>query len=265
MSQVRILDLNIWNCNEPWPERRAKIRDLILSARPDLVALQEVRYQDWALDPRHQAEQIRAGLPGYAMVWHPAHYWPVDEGDSSGKQWEGLAILSLHPIVDQIILPLSRAKDDLRDTFQRIILAAQARTPAGAFWLFNTHYPLSGRARNRVVVESHRFVEQVAGELPFAFTGDLNARPEDLPIRYLSGQAEIAGQRGRLIDVWVERHRDEPGFTFPAWGPRQRIDYLFVPSRVQVVDISVVGAVPGREVVSPSDHCALLATLDIDA
>jgi hypothetical protein len=40
---------------------------------------------------------------------------------------------------------------------------------------------------------------------------------------------------------------------------------LFVPPKVQVVDISIVGTVPSRQEVSPSDHCGLLATLDIGA
>ena len=49
-----------------------------------------------------------------------------------------------------------------------------------------THYPLSADARTRVAVETHRFVRQTAGDLPFALTGDFNAQPSDLPIHFLS-------------------------------------------------------------------------------
>jgi endonuclease/exonuclease/phosphatase family metal-dependent hydrolase len=263
MNTIRILDLNIWNYNEPWATRRGLIRDLIRVTEPDLVALQEVRYRDWSHDPRHQADQILDGLPGYAAVWHPAHYWPPRAEEGEGRQWEGLAILSSHPIVDCAIAHLSRASDDPRDTFQRLVLGAQVRTPAGSFWLFNTHYPLSGRARNRVVFESLAFVRHRAGNMPFAFTGDLNAEPDDLPIRYLTGQTEIRGQRGTLVDAWTACHPDEAGYTYPAWEPQKRIDYLFVPSTARIQKIAVVGTTPSRETISPSDHCGLLVTLSI--
>jgi endonuclease/exonuclease/phosphatase family metal-dependent hydrolase len=261
VNTIRILDLNIWNYNEPWLTRRDLIVDLILDSEPDVVALQEVRQQDWATDPRHQADQILFRLPAYTAVWHPAHYWPADSLE--GRQWEGLAILSLHPIVDQAVARLSRAADDPRDHFQRLVLGAQVRTLAGPFWLFNTHFPLSERARNRVVVESFDFVERTAGDLPYAFTGDFNARPHDLPIRFLTGQVEVDGRCGNLVDAWTRRHLGGVGYTYPAWEPRQRIDYVFVSPAIGVQGIAVVGAVASREVIPPSDHCGLLATLEL--
>jgi endonuclease/exonuclease/phosphatase family metal-dependent hydrolase len=264
MSEIRILDLNIWNYNEPWLARRDRIVDLILDTRPDIVALQEIRYHDWTADPRHQADQILSRLSGYASIWHPAHYWPPRTGDNLGEiKWEGLAILSKHPIVDQAVLHLSRDAGDPRDSFQRLVLGAQVRLPGGPFWLFDTHFPLSEQARNRVVVEALAFVMRTAGDLAFAFTGDLNAQPQDPPIRFLTGQADLDGQYGNLVDTWAACHPDEPGYTHWAWDPCRRIDYLFIPSTIRVQGISVVGIVPHREAVSPSDHCGLLATLRV--
>jgi endonuclease/exonuclease/phosphatase family metal-dependent hydrolase len=262
MTDLRILNLNIWNYNEPWIERRARIVELIQETEPDVVALQEIRYHDRLSYRNHQADQILTGLSGYRCVWHPAHYWPPGEGDNRGGTcWEGLAILSRYPIVDQAILHLSRDPSDSRDSFQRLVMGARVQTPGGPFWLFNTHYPLSADARDRVVVETLDFVEQTAGELSFALSGDLNAVPEHLPIRFLSGQTEIGGRRSALLDVWTVCHPGEPGYTFPAWEPSRRIDYLFVASSIEVVDVSVVGSVPDRKMVSPSDHCGLLADL----
>ena len=209
MNSIRILDLNIWNYNEPWPARRDRIVDLIQRTNPDLVALQEIRYHEWLPEPRHQADQILAELSGYTSIWHPAHYWPPNmDTFTSGKQWEGLAILSRSPIVDQAIARLSRDADDPRDSFQRLVLGAQVRTQEGSFWLFDTHFPLSERARGRVVVEAFDFVIQTSNGQPFAFTGDLNAEPQDLPILFLTGQAEIEGNRGSLIDAWTACHPD---------------------------------------------------------
>jgi endonuclease/exonuclease/phosphatase family metal-dependent hydrolase len=264
MTGIRILDLNIWNYNEPWTTRRDLIVDLIRSTSPDVVALQEIRYHEERVEPGHQADQLLAGLTGYACIWHPAHYWSPDTGDFQGrKRWEGLAILARHPIVDQAIARLSRDEDDPRDSFQRLVLGAQVCTPDGPFWLFDTHFPLSERARNRVVVEAFHFVTRTAGGQPFALVGDLNASPEDVPARFLTGQAEIDGCRGNLIDAWEACHPDEPGNTFSAWDPCRRIDYVFVPRTVEIAGISVVGTVPSKEVLSPSDHCGLLTALDI--
>jgi endonuclease/exonuclease/phosphatase family metal-dependent hydrolase len=264
MPPLRILNLNIWNYNAPWPERRARIVKLILDTEPDLVALQEIRYHDWLPYPSHQADQILTGLSGYSYIWHPAHYWPPSQGDNRGHTcWEGLAILSRTPIVDQALVRLSRDTGDPHDMHQRLVLGAQIRTPTGPFWLFDTHYPLSADARTRVAVETYRFVRQTAGDFPFVLAGDFNAQPTELPIRFLSGQAEIDGQTGTLVDLWHAAHPTEPGYTFPAWGPARRIDYLWAPPAVQIDAITVVGAVRSRETVSSSDHCGLLATVRI--
>jgi len=266
MNSVRILNLNIWNYNEPWETRRERIVDLIQSTLPDLVALQEVRGRDWGPDVRHQADQILARLPGYSSVWEPAHYWAPGEGHNQGRlEWEGLAILSAHPLLDRAVARLTRDPADERDSFQRLVLGAQAQTLGGPFWVFDTHYPLSSAARARVAAESLAFVERTAGGLPFVLTGDLNAEPQEQPIRTLTGWAEPGGPRGGLVDAWSACHPGEPGYTYPAWGPSKRIDYLLVPAQVAVCEIEVLGSVPDRDTVSPSDHCALLATLEVGA
>jgi endonuclease/exonuclease/phosphatase family metal-dependent hydrolase len=257
VKTLRLLDLNIWNVNEPWTARRDKIIDLIATTAPDVVALQEVRYCDWTADVRHQVDQIIDALPGYRAIWQPAHYWEPGDAHNEGQiEWEGLAILSPHPIVDQALLRLSRNAGDARDHFQRLVLGAQVRTPAGPFWTFNSHYPLSADARTRVAAETLAFVEQTGAGRAYALTGDLNAEPTDPPIQLLSGA---------LTDAWTACHPDQPGYTFPAWGPVKRIDYLFLPPGVEVREIAVLGTVPDRETVSPSDHCALLATLAFEA
>ncbi len=257
MNDIRILDLNIWNYNEPWEIRRDLIVDLILDTKPDIVALQEIQYRKQAIDPRHQADQILVGLPDYSGIWRPAHH--------STQRWEGLAVFSQYPIIDQEFICLSRNEADPRDTFQRIVLGARIKTPGRPFWLFDTHFPLSAQARERVVVEALDFVIQTAKECPFCFTGDFNAEPHELPIQFLTGEAEIDGRRGDLIDVWVQRHSSKPGYTFSAWEPGKRIDYMFVSPAVQMCEIDIAGAVPDREIIAPSDHCGLLATIEIDS
>ena len=262
MQTTRILDLNIWNYNDPWSVRRDLIISLILETNPDIIALQEVRYQDW-IDPRHQADQILAGLTGYSAVWNSAAYWSPEQTGNRGQQWEGLAILSRHPIVDRRMARLERDMTDPRNHFERLILGAQIRLPKSPLWLFNTHFPLSARARERIVPVALDFVTQTAHDLPFVFTGDFNAEPTELPIQYLTGQAQIDGHSGNLGDAWTICHPGEDGYTFSAWKPEKRIDYMFVSANVQVQSIAVVGSSSHQEQVTPSDHGGLFADLAI--
>ncbi|MBN1933446.1 MAG: endonuclease/exonuclease/phosphatase family protein [Anaerolineae bacterium] len=183
MNTLCLLNLNIWNYNEPWAVRRGLIAGLIARTRPDVVALQEVRYQSW-LDPRHQADQILDELAErYHIVWQPAAYWVLD----GGAQWEGLAVLSRYPIVDQATVPLERDPNDPRNPFLRRVLGAQVRVGDAHLWVFDTHYPLSERARARVAPITLDFVRQTAGECPFVLAGDFNAQPDELAIRFLAG------------------------------------------------------------------------------
>lgn len=257
MDTLRILNLNIWNYNAPWPTRCSLIAGLIARTRPDAVALQEVRYQSW-LDNRHQADQILDELSEpYHTIWQPAAYWALDEGD----QWEGLAVLSRYPIVDQATVRLERDPNDPRDSFVRRVLGAQIRVGDAHLWVFDTHYPLSEQARARVAPITLDFVRQTAGGHPFVLTGDFNAQPDELPIRFLTGQAEIGGVCGDLRDAWTACHPGDVGYTFSAWERFQRIDYLFTGPGVEAPEIEIVGQTPSREITSPSDHCGLLATV----
>lgn len=112
-------------------------------------------------------------------------------------------------------------------------------------------------------------------------TGDFNtlAPGELLDFRKLPGRLRalvwLSGGRVRwrtiaivleagYVDAFRAFHESErdPGFTFPAWDPHVRLDYLFLPERdrahlmsCQVVDI------PG--VREASDHLPLLTVLDV--
>lgn len=258
---IRVFNLNIWNYNEPWEVRRELIAEAIRREEPDLIALQEIQYLSWyEKDPRHQADQLAELLPGYSLIWQPAHHY---RGLGANEKWEGLAILSRFPVVDRRCLLLSRDESDPDDTFQRIVLGAEVCTPGGALWLFTTHFPLSARARERVACEAYDFVVGTAGRHPFVLTGDFNARPDSAPIRFLTGRLALEGRRSNLVDAWALLHPDEPGFTSPTWEPRQRIDYIFVSPLVEVHEIALAATEPNAQGVYPSDHCGLIAKLGI--
>ncbi len=260
-NTVRVFNLNIWNYNEPWEMRRRLIVEAIKQNEPDLVAIQEVQYRSWyKKDPRHQADQITERLSGYMLIWQPAHYYRDCE---AGEKWEGLAILSRFPVVARRYLPLSCDEDDPRDALQRIVLGAEVYTLGGTFWLFTTHFPLSAKARERVVCDVYDFVMRTSEGRPFCLTGDFNAEPHSLPIRFLTGQLTLRGQLGTLIDAWALKHPDNAGFTSPTWEPRERIDYILVSSSVKVHNVALTATESNAQGIYPSDHCGLLAELGI--
>ncbi len=66
------------------------------------------------------------------------------------------------------------------------------------------------------------------------------------------------------VDVYRSLHPEQPGFTFPAWGPNIRLDYVFSPAswaaRVRSCEV-----VDGLGVKEASDHLPVLAQLDTAA
>ena len=259
---VTIMGLNIWNYNEPWATRRELIAQAIQRADVELVALQEVRYDNsYGEDCRHQAAQILTRLPGYEMIWQPAMRYPSPKADQGLVQWEGLAILSRLPIVDRRHIWLSRDREDVRDNHQRIVLGARVITTSGPFWFFTTHLSLSARGRERTIVEVYRFARDTAGQEPFAITGDFNALPSDPPIRFLLGEETLEGRSGDWADAWMCRHPTGPGYTNSPWEPNKRIDYVFLPRAEMVREIEIVGDQSDSDGIYPSDHLGLRAEL----
>ncbi len=265
---MKVLTLNIWNYNRPWRRRRELIRQLIEREQPDVVGLQEVCNDWWLTRPlkhccwwldclwQNQAEQISHGL-GYAVVFRPAAtYWrcPLVQ--------VGQAVLSRDPILDVEVLPLSHDPTDPRDRrHRRTVLRAEIETSEGRVNFFVVHFSLSYQARTRTAVELLEFVHHHAPAVPQIVVGDFNANPHQLSIRFLTGRAEVDGQRGDLRDAWAIVHPDDTGFTFPVNQRMRRIDYVFVRGNVAVTDVRIVGDQPDRAGVYPSDHCGLVAEL----
>ena len=60
-------------------------------------------------------------------------------------------------------------------------------------------------------------------------------------------------------------HKDDRGYTFPTWDPHVRLDYVFVPKAFskQLFACDVV-LEPAELIKAASDHCPLLAQLNIE-
>lgn len=238
---VTVLSLNIWNYRGGWAARRERIARVIREAEPDVVGLQEVRR-----DPRQargidQATQL-ARMTGLRHRYAPSmRYWRWPRIE------EGLAILTPHPILRHVTVPLRWDPTDRTDPNRRIALHATLALPDERrldCWV--THLNQRPPMRDASAVALRDALR--SGPAPLVM-GDFNAEPDSETMRTLCD----AG----YWDMWDVAHADDPGCTYPADAPTGRIDYLFAGSEWNVERIERLG-VGSRAL---SDHCGLLAVL----
>ena len=171
-----------------------------------------------------------------------------------------------------------RCPPDLRRAYMEIKLAGSETRIFGVH-LRATHSNLTERQRMREVrallADIEKFREGfhlLVGDFNTLAPGEL-LDMQTLPMRYRVLAMVLGGRvTYRTIQIMLDagyldayRHlHTEPGFTFPAWDPHARIDYLFVPKqfvdRVQSCNVVTEIAEPA----SATDHLPLVAEIAID-
>ena len=260
MQQLRVLTLNIWAHNGPWPARAAAIRAGLIAEQADVVALQEVLGFPGATT---QLDELCALLPPELYphrAYGPACVLP-------DQRTFGNALLSRFPLINQhtISLPNPRRREP------RALLCGLVALPTAQLPVFTTHldWELDGSpARCQQV----RFIaDQIdafiaaaprppgspqpgaaqADVLPAILAGDFNAEPQSDEIRFLTGHHGLAGADGQaprgvyfsdcytralvVEDKCPDDHPSAPGATFArrnpfaarAGEPDRRLDYIF--------------------------------------
>jgi endonuclease/exonuclease/phosphatase family metal-dependent hydrolase len=183
----------------------ARIATEIQAAHPDVVSLNEV-----------DSGTIRSGRadePAYlgrATGLHPV-YGPNLFGYDGGRF--GNAILSRFPVVETHNTPLPGRPH----TERRGLLEATLRVGHRTVSFYSVHLSQGGRG----AVPRVRQAEAIARVLrasphPTILSGDLNSRPDELPVRIL---------RQYLLDAQVYGGSGS-GLTVPEAHPRSRIDYI---------------------------------------
>jgi endonuclease/exonuclease/phosphatase family metal-dependent hydrolase len=167
--------------------------------------------------------------------------------------WEGLSVISKVPIVGHAVKKLS---SNCSDSNQRITQFVQVELESGVFSLYNTHFALAQDCLETNVPETLEFMgdnSSGAGVL----IGDMNATPDNPALSKL-------GAAG-LADAWAQLYPNEPGYTFPSWGPIKRIDYCWASGAYSPKLTSIAQAATdcATGVVYASDHIALVAQFDI--
>jgi endonuclease/exonuclease/phosphatase family metal-dependent hydrolase len=246
-------------------QRLDLIADELAQSGADVVGVQEA---STGRSRGNTAQRLAARL-GFDWVYAPALFrltgWqPIDDLIGVVMNFtEGPAVLSRFPIVASEVRSLPRCSGPFD---VRVALRADLATPWGEMPVFSTH--LSWGACQWL--ELARFVGERPRALPSVLMGDFNAT-EDMP--QIASLLRTAGLR----DAFRELHPTAPGPT--VWqNPRvaqrtvsRRVDFVLLRpgmrSEGRVIDSRVVLDRPHRtedgRILWPSDHYAVLATIDV--
>lgn len=216
-------------------ERIAKV---ILSADPDLVALQEVDVKTTRVGGADQALEV-ARLTGMHVVF--GRTIPYRGG------LYGNALLSRWPVNHLVNheMPFTPGRER-RGVIEALILAPPGVTGGADFHLLATHLDTTEADRLLAVNRLKEIVKERPPDWPMILAGDMNATP---------GSAVV----NLLEEDWTAAAAAEPLHTFPAEKPTRQIDFIFFrpAGRWNVIELRVLD-----ESVA-SDHRPLLAVLEM--
>src|SRR5947208_8155959 len=259
---MKIATFNINNVNK----RLAHLLDWLRLAKPDVVALQELKAAD-AEFPKAAIEKA-----GYGATWR------------GQKSWNGVAILGrdCEPIVTRTRLPGAPGDGEARYVEAAVggVLVTSLYAPNGN--------PQPGPKFAYKLAWMERLVRHAqtlyAEKIPVVLAGDYNVVPTDRDIyatRSYADNALLQPQSRALFQRileqgWVDavrvRHPDAPIYTFwdymrNRW-PRDaglRIDHLLLSAQAaeRLVDAGVDRAVRGKE--GASDHAPVWVMLRDEA
>jgi endonuclease/exonuclease/phosphatase family metal-dependent hydrolase len=216
----------------------ARIADVIVGCRPDIIALQEVDVGRARTGGVDQAHAIAAHLNMIAH-FHPAlHIEEEQYGD---------AILTALPARLVKAGPLPSLFE------QRGAIWVAVDIGGVELQVINTHLGLSRRERLSQLnaLLGPTWLGHGACSPPCALVGDLNARPSSAVYRRIAGS---------MIDAQASIASRRPKATFPSRLPFLRIDHIFLHGPLEVTDATVH---PSRLARVASDHLPLTADLQL--
>jgi endonuclease/exonuclease/phosphatase family metal-dependent hydrolase len=239
-----VATLNLRCRTDDWAAREPLVVAALARIRPDLVAFQE----DCALDGRAQVADIAAALGthtqrGYAFVRFATHTANHPDGDYE----EGISVMSAHPIeaVGSFDLPSV--------LFQRKAAWIDVTVRGQALRFLGTHLDVGPEAGDVRTASAAQILTVAPTDRAFFVAGDMNAGPSSPPIDLFSGA---------LVDLWSAANPLQPGLTYPASAPIDRIDWIFASDTVAV---DVIGARQLDESLGAtllSDHFGVAAALE---
>jgi endonuclease/exonuclease/phosphatase family metal-dependent hydrolase len=270
---LKVLTLNIWHDQGPWPDRARLIKEWIERLEPDVIGFQEVLVGE-GLD---QVQEL-VGDSGYVTEYGAAMTLP----DRTHLQF-GNAIASRWPVTDveEVRLP------DRGDWETRAALSVTIDSPYGPIGLTCTHlhWQLNhGYVREKQValIAESAWKRRPQNGFPPIILGDFNAEPGSDEIRYMTGLHSLDGKSVAFLDAWDVAGDHEfageagQGITWSNRNdyarvenePRRRIDYIFVglPGRKGLGAIESCRVVCDNDEsgVWPTDHFGVYAELSTE-
>lgn len=232
--------------------REQALAEVIRSAHPDIVILQE------ATDRRAVARLAElTGLP----------------------KWDSRANFSTGFLTR---LPVAEYNWHQPDRSRHAFLELAIESPA--FRIFGLHlsawFSNWSERRRHLEIQALLHAIKTHQDGPHLIAGDFNAiAPGELlqvkrmpqwirAMVWLSGR-DIARHTiqhmldQKYLDSWATMHPGQAGYTFPAWDPHVRLDYIFIPDRYRSLlqSCEVMASATARP--APSDHFPLLAELEL--
>jgi endonuclease/exonuclease/phosphatase family metal-dependent hydrolase len=228
MSVARAWTVLTWNVHGSSRPATRRLAEVIAAQRPDVVALQEVRWHQAALLSRHLHMRRTWVLKHFPYT--PLVPWAA----------EGMAILTPHQLLRPGARIISRGATVL--TYRRR-LAQWATIVRGhpsnrdEVLLFNAHLSPGDLAdqRRSEAANLDAVARRVGGPLPLVIAGDLNDANDP-----------------RVVAALPAVEAEPPPFTNPADRPYQLLDHVLVPPEASNVTTSVPTG--GQEWARLSDH-----------
>lgn len=241
----------------------------------DVICLQEIDFDSARSQFINQAEYIaqKAGYPyvAEAVSWNanyiPFPYWPIK--NNFGRMHSGGAILSKYPLTDHEVILLGKPESQpwwynlfyLHRYFQKVTINAGEKK----FKLINLHLEAFDKLNREGQIKE--LSEKIKSEAIDFVAGDFNMLPASASKRskfynddnYENDRSYELMMKSGLAEVIPDEiyAKDEAFyFTFPAWAPDRRLDYIFYKPGLKMMRAEVLPS-------ALSDHLPLRASFQI--
>jgi endonuclease/exonuclease/phosphatase family metal-dependent hydrolase len=251
-----------------WIFRRNLVHEILSRYHPDVLGLQEA--MDFQINALHRMlsgyEMVGSGNLGGSKGMHTAIFFnaarfSISEG---GTFW----------LSDTPDIPGSKGWGNIMPRTCTWVRLVEKESRQG-FYFYNTHLNhISQRSRKKSVVFLAQRIHARSFPDPFVLMGDFNARESSAPIQFLKGKARLNTKaKGRrlspipLLDTFRLQYPNRRNVVtfhgFRRFFFRFRLDYIFVPSSIQVQDTKIIQL--RWKNCYPSDHFPILTRIDIPA
>lgn len=244
--------------------------------QPDVIFLQEIDFESARSHDLNQAEYLaaKAGYPyvAQAVSWDanyiPFPYWPIR--NNFGRMKSGGAILSKYPILDHQVHLLPKPASQpwwynlfyLHRYFQKVTIEIGDKK----FNFINLHLEAFDKVDRLGQVK--KLVSQIQKEKIDLVAGDFNMLPTSATKRKFSNvddyendssyEAMLKSGLQEVIPDEIYGKDESLYFTFPAWAPDRRLDYIWYRSGLKMMKAEILTS-------ALSDHLPLRASFQIDA